>query len=145
MGEFSDGYRIAEELHALRDLITEHLDHPGAHPSAFAAHGASPGVVDDAERTAAEIISNAETVAEGLVDSAESVADMAQAAADAAIESTAEVAATGVEDVGTVAGGTADVVTPAVEAGGEEESTPEGAGERAPHRPPHPLMRRIGG
>jgi hypothetical protein len=102
-------------------------------------------VVDDAERTAAEIISNAETVAEGLVDSAESVADMAQAAADAAIESTAEVAATGVEDVGTVAGGTADVVTPAVEAGGEEESTPEGAGERAPHRPPHPLMRRIGG
>ena len=59
MGEFSDGYRIAEELHALRDLIVEHLDHPGAHPSAFAAHGASPGVVDDAERTAAAIISNA--------------------------------------------------------------------------------------
>lgn len=105
MGEFSDGFAIAGELHALAARLNAHLsthvDHEtdeGAHAAAFEAHGASPGVVEDAEELAGEIIETATDTADELIEAVEDAGTETLAviadASETAVEAPSEVVGT---------------------------------------------------
>lgn len=141
MEGFAAGMQVAEALQELRALIdglrlehatyrVEHELDAGAHAAAFNAHGASPGVVEAAEETAASILDTALETLEDAADAAvatveaagEGAAEGTDAAVEAVAEPVAEVATTASEPVKAVA----DEVKP----------------ERTPHRP-HALHRPI--
>lgn len=137
MEGFTAGMTFAEECHKLRaeiarvtQLLVEHDLSEGSHASAFSAHGASPGVVEEAEDTAAEIVEQAleilETATETALDTIEEAGEGAAEVADTAVEAVTEPAA----EVATTASEPAQAVA--------EEAKPE----RSPHRP-HALHRPI--
>jgi hypothetical protein len=136
MGEFSDGFAIAGELHLLAARLDAHLsthvDHEtdeGAHAAAFEAHGASPGVVEDAEELAAAIIETATETADEAIEAVEDVGSETLAVIADASETAVEVPS---EVVG----------TPEPEPEPEAPEEPQSAGEREPSRG-HILHRKV--
>jgi hypothetical protein len=147
MGEFSDGMATADRLHLMELRVAElerrgvtgtpvpHEPEPAAsHVTALSFPGApGAGPVEGAESAAHEIIGGAERTAELLIDSVGTIGEVAREAADAAVEGASEVAAGAVEGVTAPAEAVEEAVTP----------SDSGTGERAPSRPPHPLMKKL--
>jgi hypothetical protein len=134
LGDFSDGFTIARELHALADQLNAHLathvDHEadaGAHAAAFEAHDQSPGVVEDAEQLAGEILETATEAAdeaiEAVHDAGTETLTVLEEAAETAVEVPEEVVSTEPEPE-------------------PEPEEPRSSGERAPARS-HILHRKV--
>jgi hypothetical protein len=136
LGDLSDGFAIADRLHALADQLNAHLaghvDHeadPGAHAAAFDAHGQSPGVVEDAEELAQAIL---ETATEAADESIEAIQD----AGTETLAVLADASETAVEVPEAV------VTAPEPVAEEPEPEEPHSSGERAPSRS-HILHRKV--
>lgn len=146
-GDLGAGMEIERRLAQCERWQWEHEANEGAHAAAFAAHGMSPGPVEDAEELASEILDTAtETAAavpeistEGLETATEEISEAAEEAIDA-ITDAGEEAVEAVTDA---------IPTPEAEEDVEEESnvvtlqsTGEPVKERAPKRE-HPLHRKL--
>jgi hypothetical protein len=136
LGDFSDGFQIAGELHDLAARLDAHLQthvahetDEGAHAAAFEAHDQSPGVVEDAEELAAAII---ETATETADDAIEAVQDA------------------GTETLAVIADASEEAVEVPSEVVGTSEPEPEPEAPEEPHssdtKPPsrgHILHRKV--
>jgi hypothetical protein len=115
----------------------EHETNPGAHAAAFDGHGLSPGIVEEAEKTAEAILETAmDTLQEAAEVATSSVAEAGEAAVSSLGEATASVGKASGEAAESVAGGASNILPLADE--GPKKPIPE----RTPHRP-HPMHRNV--
>jgi hypothetical protein len=130
--------RQAVEQH-MRECLAyriEHENNPGAHAAAFDAHGLSPGIVEEAEKVAEQIL---DTAMESLEEATQASLEAATTAGESlqeAVEAATTSAAKATETTGEVATGI--IPLPDREPVKKKPPTPE----REPYRP-HPMHKSL--